>query len=422
MKKVTSKDKDEKEKTTKKEKKEEKKENKKEEKTLEKLDDNNIEKESKKEIKKEEKTTKKDSFQKEEVLKTIPKKQLVFRLIIYAFLFIISSFVCFLFASRTLEREELAPIIYNQNGNIEYKVYLNPNKFYTEEYLGMNKAYIASLIKYLDINYSYIFNIGDTTNIDFEYRIRGDLIIENTNGSKRYLERTYDITEAEKAKIIDGRHINIKKNVQIDYNYYNQLANNFKYTYGVDTNSYINIYLNVVAKTKDNNTSYNINEDHKVLLKVPLSEKALEINLDTNSQSITKQITPLGEMIFNKTALVLEIIFLVISSIFMVICIKLIFKIFSKNLTNYDRFINKVLKEYDRLVVETFTKLDLSKYNIIKVEQFTELLDVRDNLKQPIIYYNVVKHMEGIFYIKDYEDVFLLEVKDEDLQDNKNLL
>ena len=81
-----------------------------------------------------------------------------------------------------------------------------------------------------------------------------------------------------------------------------------------------------------------------------------------------------------------------------------------------DKYVNNLLKEYDRLIVETKTKLVMTKYNIIEVKSFTELLDVRDNLKEPIIYYNVIEHIEGIFYIKSDDDIYLLTVKNKDLE------
>lgn len=87
-----------------------------------------------------------------------------------------------------------------------------------------------------------------------------------------------------------------------------------------------------------------------------------------------------------------------------------------KKVTNYDKYVNKLLKEYDRLIIEIKTKIVMKKYNIIEVKSFTELLDVRDNLKEPIIYYNVIKHIEGIFYIKSHNDIYLLTIKNKDLE------
>ena len=80
----------------------------------------------------------------------------------------------------------------------------------------------------------------------------------------------------------------------------------------------------------------------------------------------------------------------------------------------YDKYVDKLLKNYDRLIVETKTDFDMSNYNVTSVKSFTELLDVRDNLKLPIVYYNIIEHKKGIFYIKNNKDVYSLIVKEID--------
>lgn len=151
------------------------------------------------------------------------------------------------------------------------------------------------------------------------------------------------------------------------------------------------------------------------MLKIPLSEKAIEININADNNDITKLIIPVGKVVLNQKYLIVEIILFIMSVIFFLIFMKHLAKKFKK-VTYYDKYVNKLLKEYDRLIVETKTKLVITKYNIIEVKSFTELLDVRDNLKEPIIYYNVIEHIEGIFYIKSHNDIYLLTVKNKDLE------
>ena len=83
--------------------------------------------------------------------------------------------------------------------------------------------------------------------------------------------------------------------------------------------------------------------------------------------------------------------------------------------TSYDKYINKILNEYDRLIVESTTEPDIKHSNIIKLPNFRELLDVRDNLKLPIMYYVVVKYHKSYFYIKNNNDIYLLINKAADL-------
>ena len=335
------------------------------------------------------------------------------RLALNIFLFLIFVIPCLYVATKTIEREKTTPINYSDVNNVSYKVYLKANDFYREKYLEMNRAYVASLIDYIDIDYNYIFNIEKITNMNFDYKVIAELILENAKGTS-FVDEKYIIKDSTKRKLNNGGTLNIDENVKIDYSYYNRLANKFKIETGVDINGYLNVYLEVNKKT-DENLNYKINENVKSNIKIPLSERAIEINFDSNNDKIYKQVTPVGNIKFNLEYLIVEIMLLIISAIFLARIINYLL-LLSKTKTPYDKYVNKLLKDYDRLVVETKTNIELSKYNVIKINNFNELLDVRDNLKLPIIYYNIVKHEKGIFYIKNNLDVYSYVVKGIDLK------
>ena len=363
---------------------------------------------------------KKNNMSKEEIFKTqindgeslnvIKKRKLNGKLILCIILFILFFSICIFFASKTVERKETTPIKYSQSGNVDYKVYLNPNEFYAENYLEMNKTYVASLINYIDIDFNYLFNIDKEMDLAFEYKIIGELAIANSNGSNKYLEKEYTLLDSKIKKMVKDNQLNIKENIKIDYGYYNQLANSFKSTYGVDINSYLNVYMEV--ESKNDNGEKMFDEPSKLLLRIPLSEKAIEINFDSSNQNTVKQIVNDSEMIFNQEYLILEIAFLIPSCIFLVIIIrKLVFIL--DIYTPYDKYINKILREYDRLIVETNSPFNSKSYNIIRVKNFNELLDARDNLKLPIIYLNTIPHHEGLLYIINDKNIYLLQVDGE---------
>lgn len=345
--------------------------------------------------------------------KVVPKKNNSSLPVLIIF-FLVSFSLCLFFASKTIDRKKMAPINYNQTGNIDYKVYLNKNDFYNEKYLEMNKSYIASLINYIDVNFDYLFDISQKVSMDFDCRIIGELVIENSKGTGRYLEKEYVLSDTKTKKIVNDNKMNVKENIKIDYAYYNQLANSFKSTYGVDINSYLNVYLEVNPKTNDN-SEYKINEINKISLSIPLSEKAIEIKINANNSNIVKQITMEEKAIFDLRYLILEIAFLIPSCILLIYIVKKLILIFDIY-TPYDKYTKKTLKEYDRLIVETDSLFDKKGYNIINVRNFTELLDARDNLNLPILYYNIVPHKEGVFYIINNKDIFLLTINDEYLK------
>ena len=152
------------------------------------------------------------------------------------------------------------------------------------------------------------------------------------------------------------------------------------------------------------------------MLSIPLSEKSIEIKLNATNQNIIKKVMTKEEVLLNKKYLILEIVFLIPSCILLVLIIKTVIVVFDIY-TPYDKYVRKILKGYDRLVVESNSKLKTSGYNIIEVKKFTELLDARDNLNLPIIYQNIEPHHKGIFYILSNNDIYLLTIDDEDLKE-----
>jgi hypothetical protein len=76
-----------------------------------------------------------------------------------------------------------------------------------------------------------------------------------------------------------------------------------------------------------------------------------------------------------------------------------------------------MLTTYDRVIAESYTAPNFENANIIKIKKMGELLDIRDNLKLPIMYYNVISHQKSYFYIKHDSDIYLMVVKVADLKD-----
>ncbi|MBR1416819.1 MAG: hypothetical protein IJ572_03275 [Bacilli bacterium] len=338
------------------------------------------------------------------------------RVIVYCVFLALALIICIFLGFNVVKKVEITPISYCDSGLVDYRVYLKENEFYTESFLPKGKSYITSLIDYIDINYNYVFNIDDLTSIDFEYKVMGDLIIENNTNKKELFSKEYEITETKTNKINGTNELAFNEKFQIDYSKYNTLANEFRSSYGVDTNSYLKVYLSMKrttvedSKYKLESTNIDLNE-----VIIPLSEKAIEINIDSNNNKTCNQVTFNVDDNINYINIVI-ILLLILLSIFFIRVIFKSYKKMKRRRSEYDRYVNKILKEYDRLVVEIKTLIDFRKYNIIKVETFTELLDVRDNLKVPINYYCYIKHIKGIFYVKADNDIYALFISDELLE------
>ncbi len=310
-------------------------------------------------------------------------------------------------------------ISYKEISDINYKVYLKDNNFYDKPYLEKGMAYVASLIDKIDINYNYKINSSVNSNIDINYAIVAKLVIASQNNNSVFFEKEYELSKTATDEIVDNNNYLLDKEISVDYNYYNDLANQFKSKYAVNTNSRLEVSLIVKEKNKENN-SYDLDNESVATLVIPLSEQEVNINMNDNNINRETKITSDVKIIINDTTFVIVSIVITILAIIALISIIKKILIFTKNeRSNYDKFIKRILVGYDRIIVNVKTAPDINNYNVIKVESFQELVDVRDNTKEPINYYIIQEHIKSEFYLINNNNLYLYVVKAVDIENNE---
>lgn len=340
------------------------------------------------------------------------------RLSFYAIFFIISIFGGIYFIINSMKVEHKENLIFNEHGNVSYSVCLNNNDFFEDNCLNSNMSYVASLIKNIPLSFSYRFKSnknGVIQNIDYE--IVAKLVISNSESSAKYYEKEYVLLDKTHDEIKNTeKEYFLNKKIDIDYEYYNEIANKFKSEYGVDAQSYLQVYLITDSSV---NSTYDLPTSGRISVQIPLSQRAIEIKLDT--QGINKiqdqVITTKYFNIVNWVRLICGILLILFSFYYLISIFGLLLPLRKKN-TKYAKFLSNIMKEYDRLIVETVTLPKFDNYNILKIKSFNELLDVRDNLRLPIMFYEVSEHEKAHFYILHDKNLYLYTLKEVDLQKN----
>ena len=344
--------------------------------------------------------------------KTAKRKRIIDRLIFDIFAFLLLLVIGTLLLNKSLNFENEKVIKYNERSNLDYKVYLKPNEFYEEKYLGKDMLYVANLIDKLLIDFDYTFESEEKENIEFTYSIVAKLSIDNLVGTKSYFEKSYPLLENKNIKMNDTTGQSIKEQISVDYPYYNSLANSFKSQYGVETDSKLTVYM-VINKKNADNSDFILDSSSVMNVVVPLSERAVDISLDYKNINETSNIIKKKTMtIKDYLPLVLSAIFIILSLIMMIKGMRNIKALHGKK-SEYDKQIAKILKEYDRLIAESSTLLSFENKEIISISKFTELLDIHDNLQLPIMYYEVEEHKLSYFYISHENMIYLLKISNE---------
>lgn len=339
-------------------------------------------------------------------------KQRIVVYVILIIMFIVSSLA---FLRKAYQFSDGESVNYRENYNLNYRVNLKPNDFFPSSSLGMNMTYVANLIDSIDINYDYKFDIDKDSDIKFTYYTYAILDITDSNGNS-FFTKNYQLSEPEEVILNKASKTDITKKVNIDYDYYNSLANHFRSTYGVSTESKLKVYLKIMKTNQDNSITLNFVESEPFALEIPLSEKNVNINMNYKAVNENNEVLsrPAYSMI-DKESLIISVCFLVLTFCTIVYMVRFIIKIQVKK-TEYDKVIAKILREYDRLIVTTSSKPDLHSERLVKVKEFNELLDVRDTVQLPIMYYEVTKHQKCYFYINQNNILYLLTIKAIDLE------
>ena len=339
-----------------------------------------------------------------------------FALDIIIFLVLVVSGTFILNKSFNFETEKV--IKYKEKSNLDYKVYLLKNDFYEEDYLGKDMLYVASLIDKILIDVDYNFESEDKENIEFTYSVIGRLSINNNTNTKSYFEKNYTLIDNKKVSMNDSSSQDIKEQISIDYPYYNQLATGFKNMYGVDVDSRLTVYM-VINKKNSNGADFALDDNSILNVEIPLTERSIDIKLDYKEIDETSNIIKKRELTVNDyLPLISSIVLIILSLLIAVRAVRNLNKLLRKK-TAYEKYIDKKLKEYDRLIAESDTLLSFDGKEVIKINKFSELLDIHDNLQLPIMYYEKIENELSYFYISHQNVVYLLSVEADNIESMK---
>lgn len=296
--------------------------------------------------------------------------------------------------------------------DVDYKVYLEKNNFYESEFLGKDRAYVSSLINYFELYYIYSDKFPGKTDFDYNYNIKGILKIYNSDGKDKLLyTKDYNLVEKKEKSFGHSDSFDIEENVKIDYKNYKKVVEDFKKTYGLS----IIGELEVVFCVNMNSSEFHSSENSTVI--IPLTSSIVNVTTVYDNVKIQKIEEKGYFTLGNFFTLIVGILFLIGSLVSLGLVIKEIIHLF-KQTSKYNKELRRILRQYDRLIVETDTVIDISNYEVIETKEFNELLDVRDNLEKPILHKELEKDKKSLFMVIADNDVvykYILEEEDEEL-------
>ncbi len=307
---------------------------------------------------------------------------------IYTYICIIIIFailsISFISLYNNSKKEQYAS--YNESSFIDYKVYLKKNKFFENNFLESDKQYIASLIDYIKANFRYDIKLDEKIGeYKYSYRIESFVdVVQKETGNSLY-SKTSTIKENQEFTT-DKQNVEISEWVDIDYNTYNDLISKFVNVYDLDdtiSTLTINLYVNVIGECEEFEGASN--KESVMSLTVPLTTKTMAIELSNDLIVSENRVLLCNEASsFVYLYLILAIFSFVVVALFVVITIRFYIKTRTAE-DMYEKELKKILNNYGSYIQTLNSEFDFSEYQLLKLHNFTDMLEIRDTVRQPIL-------------------------------------
>lgn len=332
------------------------------------------------------------------------------RVSILIVLFAILAVISGLLAYKLINYQEANNVRLIEVGKINHKAILKDNNFYDEKTLNEkdNIKYLSSLVDKIQLDYDYKITFDREVEGINKTSIIGELTIFNPKTKTNYYIKKINLTDEENL-IFESNKVNYNNSVRIDYDKYNNLAKEFKDKYSKDSEAKLDVYLDI--NTSITPLEYNNYKrvDSKLLATISLGKEEIEI---INSPLDNTKVIPYKQRNTSIYSIILEGL-IVLFVTFLIIVFYRLNKLLSKlepKETEYDKELKRLLEEYDKIIVNV-SILPGDECKKVVIDDFQELLDLRESVKEPIRYIEIAPRNKSYFFIKHNDEVFIYTLK-----------
>lgn len=287
-------------------------------------------------------------------------------------------------------------IKYNENSQIDYKVYLKENDFYDKDYLEKGKGYIASLIDSISSNFKYSIKFSDNVSYNYSYRIAVEVDVEDEKNDSNIYHFSEDLVEHSLSS--NKGNLEIDEDLTIKYENYNNIISRFKDVYDLtNTESTLNVYLYVNIQDIDKSNTTSLIDKKVSSLSIPLTLNTVSIDIGNDIITNNNNQFEIVSTDNYEWLIAVSVIFLIISAIYITFLIRYIETTKTAQMV-YEKEIKSIMTNYDSYIQRITGTYDIGTSQVLKIESFNDMLEIRDTLKQPILMLEN-ESKDGTFFI-----------------------
>lgn len=300
---------------------------------------------------------------------------------IWSICIVITLIVSIVFFFIYFKKNEVHYVHCEEEGSLDYKVALKENDYFVNNMLGKDNQYIASLINYINADFKYKLKIEEGLDYNYKYKVVADVNVIDDDTNKTIYSYSEDILDeviGQSSGILD-----IDENVKIDYGKYNKKINEFVNIYNLsNVTSKLTLRMNIGIEGKTEKLN---NKDSVISMDIPLTTNTIAIDVNTdllnnNGEQIALMPTAKNTKVWRNTG----IVFLVTDLILLGFFVKYV-KDTETEKDKYNGEMKRILNNYGSYISKVEDEFDMKGYQILKVTNFIDLLEIRDTIQVPII-------------------------------------
>lgn len=274
---------------------------------------------------------------------------------------------------------------YTESSKTSYKVNYNPGfKGEAEE----GKVYIGEQVDTVRADFDYtLVTDSDDVEFEYEYSIVAEVQLKNRDGVlDTYKDDFVKEIVPPKKKTASGNTLRIRDSVLIDYEAYNNLAKDYIAIHSLEnfTDTLIVTLRIDVLSSCDSTEGECTANTYFTALNIPLTEPTFKIDVTESVGEAEKQILDKDKaaaaLVFGRLALggfgldIVLVLFL------------LAFAYLTRNTDiNYTIKVRKIVSSYKSYIQKITNGFDSEGYQILLVDTFREMLEIRDTIESPIL-------------------------------------
>ncbi len=345
---------------------------------------------------------------------------------LFCILIIIICIVAGIFSFTNIQKEQNKRKVqtkevftYDSTGTLGYKIYLLDNEFYEEEYLEEDQSIVYSLIDKIKVNFDYQFAGSLAMNVKNNYEVTAKIkasYTDNKTEEKIIWSKEYPVKEPTKNDTINVKDFIMNDTFDIDYQQFKTIADTYRDSVGIPVDSILDIAVKInydckVLPLVDRNYA----SQEQMHLTIPLSEAVVNIEKQELGNDSGNLIEKIQVENANEKALSISIVIVGLSIFLTLTMILLLLKRNRTDKSLYIQELERIMKSYKDIIVETDIRPNIDQLEKIYIKTMEDMVDLENELRLPIIAYELVQNKRYMFIIIHDNMAYLYILRSENI-------